>query len=867
MFFRDEEIKTQAVRRYDLKEGSPNCMKCGLYRFVKSPRMLWSGKGGMKCLQLAEAPGNEEDERGEQFVGEAGSLWENHLMFLGLDLNRDFWKDNSIKCRPFDVTPTGTKNRTPKKEEIEHCYPLLEETIRRLKPRFIWLLGGKAVEAFYLNVPIGEKTINRFRGLCIPDRRWNCWVLPLFHPSYLLRQQVDNNLQSVFRRDLENAAVKLNLGDIPPLPKENIIHLTDYTSLINFLDKIISEKSPIVIDFETLGYKPYYPEMKIVSISISPINDDTSYAFPLDYNNFWHDADKLVILGRLREILEDQEILKIAQNIKFEHVWAAVALNIIIKGWYWDTMLASHIQDNRSQFTSLTFQTFINFGREPYDTEMERYKRAQGKSQYNSMDKCPLTKLLDYNALDSHYTRLLLLKQEKEFDKDPGLIFPRDFFFEGTLKFADLEMRGMNVDEDYIEKMSNSDGTGTIDKEIQTIKKELSEGEESKRFFQVKRKTLDINSTKDLGELFYNILGHERIYTEKDNLSVDKNALSLMKSEFAEKLLRYRTLEKVRGTYLAQFKRYVYKGMIHPFFDLVIPVTYRSSSSKFNFHNQPKRDKQAQEWVRKAVKPRKGHGILSSDFSGIEVGISACYNKDPNLIAYVSDKSKDMHRDSACDLWMLPKEEIEYWIRFYAKNCWVFPQFYGDYYVGCARNLWRNCLLLKTNSGIILKDHLYEKGIKRYEEFEEHCKEQQDIFWGTRFPIYKQWKEDIQIEYQEKGYIESYLGFRFSGYMRRNELTNYQTQGTAFHVLLWTLIEVMNVAEEEGWDTHAFGQIHDDMLHDWHPDELDHVIETINYCGTQRVREEFDWIVVPLRIDHEVSEIDGNWFEMEEKHK
>jgi DNA polymerase I-like protein with 3'-5' exonuclease and polymerase domains len=157
-----------------------------------------------------------------------------------------------------------------------------------------------------------------------------------------------------------------------------------------------------------------------------------------------------------------------------------------------------------------------------------------------------------------------------------------------------------------------------------------------------------------------------------------------------------------------------------------------------------------------------------------------------------------------------------------------------------------------------------KQGIKTVKDFTDHCRLVEDKFWGKRFRVYKRWKDAINEEYRKTGCISTFLGFQFVGYMTRNECTNYQTQGTAFHMLLWTLIEVEKVAAEEDWESYIIGQIHDDIIHDYEEEELDHIIETINYIGTEKIKEMFPWISVPLEIEHEISGIDGNWAEMEE---
>jgi DNA polymerase I-like protein with 3'-5' exonuclease and polymerase domains len=221
-----------------------------------------------------------------------------------------------------------------------------------------------------------------------------------------------------------------------------------------------------------------------------------------------------------------------------------------------------------------------------------------------------------------------------------------------------------------------------------------------------------------------------------------------------------------------------------------------------------------------------------------------------------------MHRDSAADLWMIPIEEVHKKVRFYGKNQWVFPQFYGSWYMQCAKNLWRtaNRDELRTISGKRLIDIMASKGIMTLEQFEEHCKEVEKKFWKERFQVYNQWKFDIQRTYQLQGYIETFLGFQFKTYMGRNECTNYPAQGTAFHILLWTLINVQREMERYRMKSKLIGQIHDSMINDAVPNEVNNIIELVDLWGTKKTRETFEWISVPLKIDHELTDINDSWY-------
>jgi DNA polymerase I-like protein with 3'-5' exonuclease and polymerase domains len=165
------------------------------------------------------------------------------------------------------------------------------------------------------------------------------------------------------------------------------------------------------------------------------------------------------------------------------------------------------------------------------------------------------------------------------------------------------------------------------------------------------------------------------------------------------------------GTYIAQMSREICNGKINPFFDLHVPVSYRSSSSAPNWQNMPKRDKDSELYIRGGIFPTKGNKILAGDYSGVEVKVSACTHKDKNMIKYVCDTSTDMHRDTSSDLFKLTHKEVTDKLRFYAKNQWVFAQFYGDYYGNCAKNIWKTCLDLVLDSGITVRNHLKSVGI------------------------------------------------------------------------------------------------------------------------------------------------------------
>ena len=125
-------------------------------------------------MVIGEAPGAKEEELGEPFVGRSGKLLDKLLQNAGFDINLDVYFCNVIKCRP-------PKNRRPTKIEIEENLPWLYQQIKLVDPYILVLVGATAVEAI-LRI---KDRISSIRG------NWIDWdgrlVMPVFHPSYLLR--------------------------------------------------------------------------------------------------------------------------------------------------------------------------------------------------------------------------------------------------------------------------------------------------------------------------------------------------------------------------------------------------------------------------------------------------------------------------------------------------------------------------------------------------------------------------------------------------------------------------------------------------------------------------------------------------------
>jgi len=451
---------------------------------------------------------------------------------------------------------------------------------------------------------------------------------------------------------------------------------------------------------------------------------------------------------------------------------------------------------------------------------------------------------------------------------NPNTLDAYHLLHDGTLAFADAEQAGFRVDMEYVERKKKF-----LTKKILHLEEKFKDSKLYQHWEHSAKGKVNIHSHEQLSHFLYNV---KKIKIEKQTDtgkgSTDNDALSQMNIPELNILLQAQKLKKVRDTYLDAFAKEQVDGILHPFFNLHLPRTYRSSSDSPNFQNIPNRDEESMKLCRQALYPRIGHQFLELDYSGLEVRVAACYHKDPTMLKYLHD-GHDFHADITKQIFMIKnfnKSIPEYKVlRDATKNGFVFPEFYGDYYKNCAIGLacdwgklsqerWKEGEGIPMPEGT-LSDHLINNGLTSLKKFEKHLQELEKIFWRDRFPHYAKWKERWWNLYKKKGYVDLYTGFRCSGVMNKKEVINYPIQGAAFHCLLWSFIQLNKIFIKGGWKSRIIGQVHDSILIDLHPSELNRAIKLIKRVTCTDLREAWKWINVPLDVDIELCPIDGSW--------
>ena len=156
-----------------IREDIGDCTRCRLHKQGRKQIVFGVGNPQAELMFIGEAPGADEDEQGEPFVGRAGQLLNNMIKAMGLR-REDVYIANIIKCRP-------PNNRTPERDECETCSPFLMRQIEVISPKAIVALGAVAAKTLLvINAPMSE-----LRGRWYDFRGTRLAVT--YHPAFLLR--------------------------------------------------------------------------------------------------------------------------------------------------------------------------------------------------------------------------------------------------------------------------------------------------------------------------------------------------------------------------------------------------------------------------------------------------------------------------------------------------------------------------------------------------------------------------------------------------------------------------------------------------------------------------------------------------------
>lgn len=399
-FFTQKE--TQILDRPDGKRLS--CISCGLFQGdLSNPKLSVTGKFKKGILNIGEYTTAWDDRKGKQFQSKSDTILYDTYRKLGIDLEEDCLNVTAVMCHPYNHK-TG-KIRVPTPHEIQCCHLRIIDIIKKHKPKVIVLFGKVALESVIgFRWKNGLGNITKWRGWVIPDQFYNSWVAPVFSPAYVTNQE-NKAVQLIWEQDLQRA---LNHVDIPfrKFVEPKITVLEKNLKQLNE----IKDGTKCAFDYETTGLKPHRKEQKIICCSIA---DSSEHVFVFMLLGI---SEKK--LKPFKDFLLNKKIPKVAQNLKYEHTWTLVKYDVEVKGWKHDTMFYTHIFDNRTSITGLKFQSYVCFGIDMYDQDVQAYIKAKEANDLNKMELLVSTQrgkdiCLKYCAWDS-ILELRLAELQKE---------------------------------------------------------------------------------------------------------------------------------------------------------------------------------------------------------------------------------------------------------------------------------------------------------------------------------------------------------------------------------------------------------------------------------------------------------------------
>jgi len=445
-------------------------------------------------------------------------------------------------------------------------------------------------------------------------------------------------------------------------------------------------------------------------------------------------------------------------------------------------------------------------------------------------------------------------------------------FHDGTLALSRMEAHGINI---HTERLAET--IVSVSEQIDVIAKKLQDSPEWEAWRKRFGMNAELGKRQQLGILLFDVLGHTYPYEKKGDYTVDEKVMSTLNLDFCDLYVRMQKLLKLRSTYLIGIQSHITPdGLVHGTYSLTIPITYRSSAFDPNWQNVPIRDPEIGKLIRRCIIPREEHQLIEVDFKGAEVCVAACYHKDQRMLRYIRD-GYDMHVGSAMHCFLIEKADVTKELRQHAKGAFTFAAFYGDWYKSMAVGLWGLIEKhgLKTKQGIPMLDHLRSRGIGRRGlcspkgdtqegTYEHTIQKAEHWLWKEEFTQYDKWKKDWYAEYQKNGSFHTLTGFTLHGPFSKNDACNYPVQGSAFHCLLWCLIEMTKEIAKQRKKTKLVAQIHDSILADVPTEEVDWYLATLNDIITCRLPEAWKWIITPMIAEAEVVPVGGSWFDKKE---
>jgi DNA polymerase-1 len=581
-----------------------------------------------------------------------------------------------------------------------------------------------------------------------------------------------------------------------------------------FIQNLLNQTS-VCFDTETTGLDALNSEL--VGLAFSWEKGKGFYV-PFPENQ----EEAQVLIEKFKPFFENETIEKVGQNIKYD-IKILAQYGIEVKGNLFDTMIAHYLinPDMRHNMDVLS-ETYLKYSPKSI-TELIGKK---GKNQGNMRD-IPLDEIKEYAVEDADVT----IQLKNHFLPILEKVGTKKLYDEIEIPLvpvlADMEMEGINLDVDFLKKMSV---------EMTAESKALEQ-----KIYETAGETFNLASPKQLGDVLFDkmkIGGAKQKKTKTGQYATGEEILSYLANDnpIVKDILEWRQMVKLQSTYIDALPNQVdpKTGRVHTDYMQTVAATGRLSSNNPNLQNIPIRTERGRE-IRKAFIARdENYTLVSADYSQIELRIIAALCGEENMIEAFKN-NEDIHKSTAAKVFNIPLEEVTKEQRSHAKTV-NFGIIYGVSAFGLSN---------QTNLSRKESAELIEAYYKTYPKLKSFISDQVDFA-------------------RENGFVETISGRRrylkdinsanaiVRGGAERNAV-NAPIQGSAADIIKIAMINIHKKLKSENWQSKMLLQVHDELVFDAHNSELEKIQPMIKHEMENAFK-----MIVPLDVEIGIGK---NWLE------
>lgn len=605
--------------------------------------------------------------------------------------------------------------------------------------------------------------------------------------------------------------------------KKTVTWDVDYQCIdtIEQLDKLVeklAEQKQISMDVETTHVQSRWAELVGYSFCFT---EGTAYYIPVRAPSGETCLDHQQTLEKLRPILENPDIEKVGQNLKYDLVVLRTA-GIEVRGVGFDTMVASYLLEagRRSHSLATLAKHYLNYDMAPIESLI-----GKGKNQ-KSMDEVPVKDVTHYAAEDADVPfRLRPLLESRMQEWNLSSLF-QDLELPLIDVLVELEFNGIRVDTHRLAELGNE-----LSERVDALEEEI---------YKLAGSEFNIASPKQLAKILFTDLGLPIIKKKKSNPSTDADVLEQLALEhpLPAKIIEYRQFSKLKNTYVDALPSLVHPktSRVHASFNQVVAATGRLSSSDPNLQNIPIRTEVGRQ-IRSAFLPgQPDWKLLAADYSQVELRVLAHFSGDEALLE-AFHRDEDIHALVASQVYNVSLEEVNSDMRRGAKA---------------------------VNFGVVYG--LTSFGLSKALNIEREAAAEFIEAYFARYPRVDEFIRETMDECREQGYVSTLFGRRreirgirhnTSGRQRtlaERMAINTVIQGTAADLIKQAMINIHRKMKQHNHQSRMLLQIHDELVFEVPPEEIE-MISTLVVTEMENAAE----LKVPLKVDLKLGD---NWAEV-----